>query len=313
MCGDLSGVTGTTQPPHGVTETTEEEKRAFLPLISTAAPAPTGSRVVHVHSDQATSWNRETDYWNYVAQDVVDEMVDQGLMSLTGTITVADAWRALLPSYQVGQGIAIKVNLNNSAACDVVDGQIDALIEPVNAVMRGLIEIGVHESDIWVYDATRWIPDRFVDGCHYHQVRFFDRSDEGCREPASWTSNDPNATVTFSLPPGIPQPREQRISDVVINATYLINMPILKRHGLTGVTLGFKNHFGTINDPFRLHEYVSLDGSYFQTDYSPLVDIYRNPHVGVKTVLTIGDGLFASKQGHQRAGALDNLWQRGTE
>ena len=50
---------------------------------------------------------------NYVNQNVVNDMVDQGMMALTGTATVADAWRTLLPGYQTGQGIAIKVNLNN--------------------------------------------------------------------------------------------------------------------------------------------------------------------------------------------------------
>jgi uncharacterized protein (DUF362 family) len=84
---------------------------------------------------------------------------------------------------------------------------------------------------------------------------------------------------------------------VVIGATYVINLPITKMHGYTGVTLGFKNHFGTIDKPDPLHDYVGLNWQYYQSDYSLLVDVYRNPHVGAKTVLTIGDGLFAAKAG----------------
>ena len=71
-------------------------------------------QVIHIHSDQATHWSGQTDYWNYVNQNVVNDMVDQGVMALTGTATVAAAWRTLLPSYQPGQGIAIKVSFNNS-------------------------------------------------------------------------------------------------------------------------------------------------------------------------------------------------------
>jgi len=256
--------------------------------------------VVHVHSNNATSWNGQIDYWNYVSQAVVDEMVDQGVMTLTGKETLSQAWQALLPNYQPGQTIAIKVNLNNSTACDDANGQIDALIQPVNALVRGLIQIGVPESDIWVYDAIRRIPDQFVAGCPYQQVRFFDWYDGGCREPATWMSNDPHALVSFTSPAGVPQPSEERLSDVAINATYLINVPILKRHSTTGTSLGFKNHFGTISDPYELHQYVGLEGSHFQTDYSPYVDIFSNPHVGPKTVLTIGDGLFASRRGATR-------------
>jgi hypothetical protein len=276
---------------HKLGQISDADAQATVADYMTSGPAQ--PRVVHVHSDGATSWNGETDYWNYVDQSVVDSMVDQGVMALTGASTVADAWRALLPDYQTGQGIAIKVNLNNSWTCDDTDGIIDALIQPVNAVVRGLKQVGVAETDIWVYDAIRWIPDRFVDQSQYDDVQFFD---SGCRNPAGWASSDPDAYVTFSPPVDIPAPPNRRIADVLINATYLINMPIMKIHSSTstGVSLAFKNHFGTIMGPGALHDYVCFNGSYFRTDYSPFVDLYRNPHIAGKTVLTIGDGLFAA-------------------
>ena len=77
-----------------------------------------------------------------------------------------------------------------------------------------------------------------------------------------------------------------------------INMPIMKgSHGLTGVTLGFKNHFGTIHNCAGLHDQVNVRGpsSGYRSDYNPLVDLIRSPLIGGKTVLTIGDGLFAAK------------------
>jgi len=246
-----------------------------------------------VHSDDATFWDGAVaDYWNYVDQAVVNDIVDQGIMALTDTSTVADAWRTLLPAYQTGQGIAIKVNFNNSTACDDTDDQIDALIQPVNAVVRGLKQMGVAETDIWVYDAIRRIPDRFVNGNQHSGVQFFDK---GCRNQAWFMSSDPDAYVTFFPPPDVPEPPAIKITDVLIDATYLINMPIMKPHGITGVTLAFKNHFGTINQPHVLHDYVGLTWSYYRADYSPFVDIYLNPHIAGKTILTMGDGLFAAK------------------
>ncbi len=260
---------------------------------ATLIPPPTASRVVHVHSNGATFWNGETDYWNYVNQNVVNNMVDQGMMALIGASTVADAWRALLPNYQNGQGIAIKVNFNNSSACDDIDGQIDALIQPVNAVVRSLKQVGVAETDIWIYDAIRGIPDRFVNGCQYSDVRFFD---SGCCSSAGFESNAPDSYVTFSSPPNIPVPPATKITDVLINAVYLINMPIMKIHSYNyGASLSFKNHFGTINNPSGLHNYVGFSKPYYRNDYSPYVDIYRNPHIANKTVLIIGDGLFAAQ------------------
>jgi hypothetical protein len=300
-------------------ETTQDwDEYAYLPLVSkdaantptatatvtttptstptatpTATPTPpsTAGKVIHVQSEDATFWNGETDYWNYVDQDVVNAMVDQGVMALTGTSTAADAWQALIPTYQPGQGIAIKVNFNNSS-CHDTDGQIDALIHPVNAIVRGLKQIGVAEADIWVYEAIHGVPDRFINASQYSGIQYFDRA---CRNRASFESSDPDAYVTFSSPPGIPVPPATKITDVLINAVYLINMPIMKRHTYSmGVTLSFKNHFGTIDNPRGLHDYVGFSGPYYRTDYSPYVDLYQNPHIANKTVLMIGDGLFAA-------------------
>ena len=285
--------------PKDPTPTATQTPTATPTPTPTRTPTPSdGAGVAHVHAQNATTWSQQTDYWDYVDQGVVNEMVDHGVMALTGAASVADAWRAILPAYQPGQGIAVKVNFNNSSAsCSDSDGQIDALIHPVNAMMRGLAQIGVLESDLWVFDAIRRIPDHFVGGCLYPGVQFFDRASNGCRSPARYTSDDPNASVLFAPPAGIPQPAEERLPDTLIDATYLINVPILKVHGMAGVSLGFKNHFGTINRPALLHEYIDLRERYFSQDYSLLVDIFQNPHVGPKTVLTLGDGLFGCRTG----------------
>lgn len=271
--------------------------KIYLPLI--LKPPSPSNRVVHVHDTDATYWNFGSSYYgNYVRQDVVNNMVDRGVMALTGTGSVAQAWATLFKAvnadgYQSGQKIAIKVNFNNSlgSGCSDNDRQIDALIHPVNAIVQGLKQMGVAEGDIWIYDAVRGIPDRFVNGCPYSGVRFFD---EECRTPAQFNSSDPNASVTFSPPAGIPDPPTEKITDVLIDATYLINMPIMKTHDSAGVSLGFKNHLGTVRNPGGLHDYIFPGWSRFRTDYSPFIDIYQNPHVGAKTILTIGDGLFGA-------------------
>jgi uncharacterized protein (DUF362 family) len=72
-------------------------------------------------------------------------------------------------------------------------------------------------------------------------------------------------------------------------------MPIMKKHSHAYVTLSFKNHFGTIEKCWEVHEPTFPDTGAYWPDYSPLVDIYQNQHVVGKTVLTIGDGLFGSR------------------
>jgi hypothetical protein len=271
--------------------------RAYLPIVTNGyiSLPPLAGKVVHIHSTAATHWGSETDYWNHVDQAVVNNMVDQGLMALTGTGTVADAWRTLIPGYQPGQKVAIKVNFNNSTTCNNTSGIIDALIEPVNAVAGGLLQIGVQAEDICVYDAVRALPWRFVNG-DLHGVRFFDGLAGNCGADAGF-SYTPETQITFYPPPGVSVAAEY-VPDVLMNATYLINMPIMKgSHSLAGVTLGFKNHFGTIHNCAGLHDQVNVRGQpgTYRSDYNPLVDLIRSPLIGGKTVLTIGDGLFAAK------------------
>jgi hypothetical protein len=263
-------------------------------------PAGDG-RVVHIHSEQATSWNGQANYWESINQAQVTEMLSAGLLSLTNTATLADAWRAILPGYASGQKIAIKVNFNNmpdNAACDATTPAIDAVIEPVNAIIAGLVTMGVAESDIGVYDAMRRIPDRFVNPCSYADVQFFDKYGS-CprREIAGW-GGEP---VQFSA--GISS--TQYIANPLVNAAYLINVPILKAHSCQGVTLGFKNHYGTIDNPGGLHPYSFVNDQcgveyQYTSERNPLIDIMRHPHVGPKTVLTVGDGLLGCREGENR-------------
>jgi uncharacterized protein (DUF362 family) len=255
-----------------------------------AAPTLGKPKVVHVYCVRATDWDFLSGWWgDHVSPVVVKKMVDSGVMELTGRSSRAAAWQALLPDYVPGQRVAIKVNLNNAHSVGDSDNVIDAAIEPVNAVIAGLKDIGVAASDIWVYDAVRSIPTRFKDGCSYPAVHF---SGDSTSNPQGFSSTQ---KVSFQPPPGEPALADQHISNVLVNADYLINMPLMKKHGGAWVTLSFKNHFGSIEYCAALHEYTFPYEHDYTSAYSPLVDIYKNPHFGAKTILTIGDGLFGSR------------------
>jgi hypothetical protein len=218
-------------------------------------------------------------------------MVDEGLKDLTGESSVGAAWQSLLPDYAAGKAIAIKVNFNN-AWCDDGDNVIDALVEPVNALVRGMKELGVQESDVWVYDALRPLPDRFRNRCLYPGVHFFDAA---CTQRATFHSSDAHADVDFTHP----SLTARRITDVIIDATYLINMPIMKDHVISKVTLGFKNHFGTIDrivssGDDNLHHFIDPGNGLYTSSSNPMVDICANPHIRDKTVLVVGDGLYGA-------------------
>ena len=302
--------TQTPTPTRTPTSTpTSTPTRTPTPTPTNTLVPGTGPKVVHIHSGSATSWNfGNTYYGDFVSQNIVNSMVDRGVVELTGAASVAQAWQTLVPSYAPGKAIAIKVNFNNCRWCDMCTSGCedwananDGLIHPINSVVRGLLLAypSLSLSDIWVYDATigdnpsvssRAIPGRFKAGNLYSGIRFFDYA---CNQSSGYSSSDPSATVTWRNPSGVPMPPAVKVTDVLVNAAYVINMPIMKRHVGAAVTLSFKNHFGSLANVVPLHDW--LFGSYSSgATYNILVDIYRNPNILNKTVLTIGDGLFGN-------------------
>ena len=268
--------------------------RVFLPVVLRNSPTSVPA-VVHVHAADATNWDFASEwYGDAVDQERVDAMMALGLTTLTDTTSIPEAWAVLLPDYQPGEKIAVKVNLNN-ASCPDTDNVIDALIEPVNALIGSLVLAGVHEEDVWVYDAIRAMPARFYSRRQYTQARYFDSA--GCAdEVASFEYMDDSLRVAFTHPA---MQTVRFLTDLLYQATYVINMPILKRHGTHPVTLGFKNHFGSLNNlggggDDNPHFYISPTNSRYDPDHSPLVDIYANSNIAGKTVLTVGDGLFGA-------------------
>jgi len=250
--------------------------------------------VVRSYHKDSVAWDFKTGWHgDHVSQPIVDTMVDRGMLELSGLADVGAAWRAMLPGYTTGKKIAVKVNFNNCWSCNDSDNIIDALVEIVNAIVRGLTTGGVAENDIWIYDAVRYIPKRFLDRLRQKGVVCWSKNTSCGTQRALFSGNAPNSVISFTAPI-----RSQTITDVVCNADYLINIPITKRHSLAGVTLGYKNHFGTIVNCGDLHSYITINSSVFSTSYNPLVEMMANPHLGAKTVLTVGDCLYGCLQ-HQ--------------
>lgn len=272
----------------------------------TPEPGPLDGKVRLVRDANATNWNGSSSpcFYESVNQEAVDNMVNTGLYHLTGESSATAIWGMLFKrinpgGYQAGQKIAIKVNFNNSHrdgnTCSTHTNMIDALPHPVLALIDSMVAAGVRANDIVIYDASarvgRRIPNYFRNPItSKHAVEFVGMDDCGVT-PVSY-GKDPSLTVTF---PGTGI-EDRLLADVLYDATYLINVPIIKTHSSdTPVSLGFKNHMGSIeyvttssaNDD--LHRYLNT-----QSGENPMVNVYSNPNVGPKTILTMGDALFGA-------------------
>ena len=274
--------------------------------------ANTKPKVVSVRNSLATNWDHVSGYyWDYIDQEAVNKMVAMGVMTLTGKSTVSEAWSALVP-YQAGESIAIKVNFNNTTAAYQIDNDMDALPETVNAVIEGLKTIGVPGEKIWITDPSRVIPDRFRNRIIDPNVLLFSSvgTFSGNYIQTDYVSiESPDASLTTYPADDIVRPAQ-----VFVDADHLINIPLLKGHGYGQMTLGMKNHYGSVifkNYPSanqwterqRLHPYIYPNSS--DPPKNTLADIGNNYHIRRKTRLILGDGLF----GHSRNyGGPPGIW-----
>jgi hypothetical protein len=302
------------EPNLNVTAQTPAQTVAPQPASWTPSDAPNSpigdakgvfpGRVTWIRDLRATNWDGKTgNWWDEVNinQDVVHGMFGKSLRALAGARNDAAAWDKLFRSYNKTHGrgnrgyapgelIAVKINLNNSSTVEDVDNDKDAPPPMIRALLEQLVKAAkVPQNQIVIYDATRVIPNRLYLPLHkeFPEVRFMDRTGANGREGPQWVAN----AITYTSPDvklGNTLPKD------VVDATYLINMALLKGHEISGVTLCAKNHFGTIQYPSRGHADVANEYAHPIGSYSAYVDLMGAPSLGGKTMLYNLDGLYGT-------------------
>jgi hypothetical protein len=280
-------------------------------------------RVAWVRDANATTWDGATGHWwddAYTSQKLVHGMTSRLLQNLTGRKNDKQAWDALFRSfnsthklgssgYRPGERIAIKVNCNQDRSAEWgmgPRGPQNGLPSPhaVVSLVTQLIEMGgVRGGDIMIYEVASprdvgpeiFNRIRANPNPQFQAVKFLVGDDYklgGRMSPAPDMENP----IRFSkgeLPVGY-LPRQ------VTEAKYMINMALLRPHGMAGVTLTAKNHFGSVhfpNDggwsPRVLHNSVLRTQP--MGSYNALVDLIGHRHLGGKTMLYILDGLYTAE------------------
>jgi len=261
-------------------------------------------RVTWIRDLAATPWDGTTGHWwdddTGVRQDVADRMLSRSLLALTGAATDEEAWARIFRhtnrergrgdvGYAEGERIAFKINCNNAyAGYADADNQADASPQSVLAMVRQLVKhAGVPADRITVYEAVRVVPDRVYTKTHreFPGVVFVDSQGDGTngRQPVEWQED----VLAYSVEtPGV----GRRVPRCVRDATYLVNMALLKGHPTTGVTLTAKNHYGTVD--VRDHRVYANSSKHPMGIYHPFVDMIGSSQLGGKTLLFMIDGLY---------------------
>ncbi len=250
------------------------------------------AKVVWVDHSQATTGTYQSHPWPDKAnQSTVNLMMDEAIMALTETNSVAEAWTAIFsqhnggPDYAPGEKIVIKANFNNNFTGSNCDSSGCPVPQVAVALARQLVEEkGISQNNVIFYDGTR-------DFAAYY---------------SNYLSNlypgvqlNPNRIQTSNVSAGLAGVYfRQSLADT----KYLINMPLLRTHVRAGVTLSFKNHLGSVGPydtgcaagaPSCPGPYSFHGGFFTNSADNSLVILNRQPTIQDKTILVIGEALFA--------------------
>ncbi len=287
-------------------------------------------RVAWVRDAKATSWDGVTGHWWDDAstdQRAVNHMTSWLVQRVTGQKNDKQAWDALFRSfnqshgfgnagYRRGEKIAIKINCNQDRSPEwgraggpagrPGRGPQNGLPSPhvVLALLAQLINNArVPGEDIVVYEVARgrnigqpiFKRVRAYSDRDFQAIRFLVNNDQGLGERLAPVPDRRNP-IHFSGP-GVPV---AYLPEQVTEAKYMINIALLRPHGMAGVTLIGKNHFGSVHfpdnggwTPVPLHPFVMRTQA--MGSYNALVDLMGHRHLGGKTMLYMLDGLYSAE------------------
>jgi hypothetical protein len=187
-----------------------------------------------------------------IAADAVRQMLDAAIVELTGVENAQEAWHTL---FDPTERIAIKVNTINHYGTSM---------PLAYAVAEKLQAIGLVAENIVIFDRNT-----------------------GELQRAGYPINEDGPGVRCRATRGYGEPRDvagttQQLSDILLACDALINLPLLKQHGFSGLSFAMKNHYGSIDRPSAIH---------FDNCAPGIAALNALPEIRDRTRLIIGDVL----------------------
>jgi uncharacterized protein (DUF362 family) len=195
----------------------------------------------------------------------VTGLLNDSILAATGKTEARAAWQSLFTSRDT---VGIKVN------CLARRG-LSSHPELVAAVVRGLETVGIAKNNIIVWDRSEE---------ELAAAGFEPASVNGARVLATDSRRiGYERNIEFSGEIG------SCFSTILSRmCTAVINIPVLKDHDLSGVSLGMKNFYGAIHNPNKYHDH----------NCNPYIaDLCAHPLIAKKLRLIICDGLKGQYHG----------------
>ncbi|MBN2394274.1 MAG: DUF362 domain-containing protein [Anaerolineae bacterium] len=260
----LGGGCTSSKGPSGSEELRRPDVIQFFPA--------TPSRVVHTHH---TGVWLGTPQGSVVEEDnalldpvALRQMLDASIVALTGLADASTAWATL---FRPHERVALKVCTFGCGR-----GSSDVYTHPplVMAVAEALQEVGIPPEQIVIFDrqtgelkGAGFTINRSKKGIRCYGTHFGQTGWQLMGDPI-------------------------KLADVLLECDALINIPLLKAHGIGGMTFALKSHYGTFNKPQNYHK---------GTIEHAIAELNALPPIKERTRLTIGDVLVVSTTAHPSA------------
>jgi hypothetical protein len=271
-------------------------------------------RVTWVMDKNATDETAEGEWHSRTNQNIVTEMLANGIKRYADTTNLKDAWDCLFKSFNVnhskgwvgytqGEKIMIKVNHTNLGAGGhtFVSGLMVCTPELIYALLEQLIDsVGVAQADITIGDPYRGFPDTTYNMCYtkYPNVHYIEGTASEGREQTALSTEDVFFTSDGSF--------QSRLPQAYLDAEYLINLPSLKSHNSAGITLASKNHQGSVihdsqntgNQSMINYLHNTYPNDPLKQDmkiYRHIVDFMAHSKLGGNTLVFIIDAIWSGR------------------
>ncbi|HDQ00090.1 MAG TPA: DUF362 domain-containing protein [bacterium] len=196
--------------------------------------------------------------------DQVHRLLNNAMENLLQTTNAAHAWKKLF-----GKDDVVGIKINCLAGRGMSTHQ-----ELVEAIVEGLKSADLPERNIIIWDRS----NRDLHKAGY-QIKTG-------RNQLRCLGNDYSGYTREIYEFGAVGSSLSRI--LVDQCSAIINVPIVKDHGIVGITNALKNYFGAIHNPNKYHDNC---GDPF------IADVYMLPHIRKKNRLIISDLLTAQYEG----------------
>ncbi len=242
---------------------------------------------------------------------VIDSMVSDCILKISGDTSLAEAWDALFRyynsthgngnnGYQPGQNVFVKLNIvaaagdtgshfnSNLSRRDFgTNGTPNTTISNpfvVNALLNQLVAYaGIPQNRIYVGDPMQNIFKEDYDlwhsafpDIHYLGNNLIHKGIQDLSTLGRYPVSKGTGIIHYSDHQTVmPDAGTDTLYNVFDSADYIINLPAMKAHACAGISLAAKNHWGSIIRPSAWHLHDGIVAKYNDIPYRTEYGMYR--------------------------------------